>query len=426
MDFPAFCGGTLAGRAGGGHNRRNAPPASDAVAEAACMTVDEDALAAELTGLLTSLIALPSHYPPGDTTRIAAFAAGRLEAAGYAVEQVARTPGLLNVVGRLGPRNASLVFNAHADTVGAGPAGNWATDPFRATLRDGRVYGLGAANCKGSMAVQLWLAAEIARRGGPARGEAVFTFVADEERLGPEGMYFLRESGRVRPTWLVLGAPTDNQLIVEERGVLWARIVARGRAAHAGTPWEGDNAIDRLRRVLAHVEAGLLPRLAGRVAGELRATWNLGQVHGGRNTNVVPEQAIAEIDRRLLPEEKVDDAFAEIRELALAAGEPAGSVEVERLAGTNGFAAPRDGRAAGAFAQAIERRTGRPARFLAAVGVSDGRYFADDGIEILNVGPGSGAEGHAGNESIAIADLVDAALIHLDATERLLGFRRAG
>lgn len=77
-----------------------------------------------------------------------------------------------------------------------------------------------------------------------------------------------------------------------------------------------------------------------------------------------------------------------------------------------------------AFQATIANRFGRPARFRNALGVSDGRYFAGDGIEIVNFGPGSGSEGHAANESVPLAALVDAALIQLEVVERLLGLGR--
>ena len=66
-------------------------------------------------------------------------------------------------------------------------------------------------------------------------------------------------------------------------------------------------------------------------------------------------------------------------------------------------------------------RLGKPARFLNATGVSDGRYFADDGIEIINIGPGSGVAGHAANEFVPVAEMVDSALIQLQAIETLMG-----
>jgi acetylornithine deacetylase/succinyl-diaminopimelate desuccinylase-like protein len=72
---------------------------------------------------------------------------------------------------------------------------------------------------------------------------------------------------------------------------------------------------------------------------------------------------------------------------------------------------------------AIESRTGGPARFIDPVGASDGRYFADDGIEIVNFGPGDASEGHTAEESIDIAGMVESAGIHLDLVSRLLGLR---
>ena len=185
----------------------------------------------DLVSILSDLIALPSPYPPGTSVEICAYAARRLKKAGYKVEIATHKKGVDNVVARLKgkPRGPSVAFNAHVDTVGVGERANWKSDPYKALVRGGLVYGLGAGNCKGSMAVQLWLAEEIARRGGPQKGELIFTFVADEENLGPEGMAYLRKSGKVWPDVLILGAQTENNLIVAERGVMWARLTTKGR-----------------------------------------------------------------------------------------------------------------------------------------------------------------------------------------------------
>ncbi|MCW5752630.1 MAG: ArgE/DapE family deacylase [Alphaproteobacteria bacterium] len=383
--------------------------------------MNEAELGQELVAILGELIAIPSPFPPSDTGAICAHAAERLGRAGYRVETLTRTAGIDNVVAEIGEGRPCLVFNAHVDTVGVGEPAMWRTDPFTAVVRNGLVHGLGAGNCKGSMAVQLWLAEEIARRGGPAGGRIIFTFVGDEENLGPDGMYFLRESGKVKPDMLVLGAQTENHLIAAERGVLWVRIEARGRAAHAGNPTAGDNALERLLRLIGHLQRELVPRLAQRVDGAMRSTWNLGRLQGGHNTNVVPNAAWAEIDRRLLPGETVDQAFAEMAGILAEAGEPEESFTLIRLRGTNGFRSQEEGPLVRAFAEEIGQRLGTPARFLNATGVSDGRYFADDGIPILNFGPGSGAEGHAANESVPVRELVDAALIQLGVVRRLFG-----
>ena len=379
-----------------------------------------------VTAILRDLIAIPSTDPPGDTTAICAYAAERLAAAGYAVETLSRADGVANAVGRMGEGAPSLVFNAHADTVNIGDRANWLTDPFVATEIDGNVHGLGAGNCKASMAVQLWLAERIAAAGGPRTGEIVFTFVGDEERLGPNGLAFLREAGTVRPDYLILGAQTQLQAIAEERGVFWTRLTARGRAAHAGDPGAGDNAIIRMMRLIEVLRRELAPRLAVRRRRRLKSTMNIGIIRGGYNTNTVPCECVIEIDRRTLPEEKVDAAFAEMEAALAASGEPDVSYGFEFLTGTDGFASPGDAPCIDAFHRAIERVAGKPVRELIAVGASDGRFFAKDGIEILTFGPGAADQGHTANEWVAIADLAPAAEIQLAVVETLLGLGQSG
>lgn len=383
--------------------------------------IDDRALGEALVETLSALIAIPSPYPPGDTTAVCAYAARRLAAAGYRVETLCRSPGVNNVIASIGSGAPHLVFSAHADTVGVGEPGLWRSDPFRAHVADGQVFGLGAGNSKGGMAAQLWLAEAIAQAGGPKTGTLTFAFVGDEESLGPDGMAFLRETGKVKPDYLVLAAQTENQLIVDERGVLWVGIETRGHAAHAGAPQRGDNAIARMVRIVVALEQRLMPRLEGRREGALVSTVNIGLIQGGHNTNVVPNACSLEIDRRLLPSESVQGAFAEIAEIIAESGEPSEMVTVKRLRGSKGFSAPRDGELAAAFGPAILSVTGQPMRFAEATGVSDGRYFADDKIEIVSFGPGCSAQGHTANESAPIDQMIAAAKIQRIMVANLLG-----
>ena len=376
---------------------------------------------ARIIDILAQIVAVPTAYPPGETTGLSALVVPQLRKLGYRVGIHAEKPGLENIVASIGEGAPHLVFNAHADTVGVGERSNWRSDPFVLTAEGDRLYGLGSSNCKGSMALHLWLAEEIARRGGPTRGTITFTFVADEESLGPHGMAYLRKVGLVKPDYLCLGAPTSNALITSERGVMWAGIETTGKAAHAGAPETGDNAIERMLRLVAALQRNLFPAIRARRDGALASTFNLGQFHGGANTNVVPSSCRVEIDRRLLPSETVDAAFAEIVAALEAAGEAAGTWSAELLRGTNGFASSREGAMVASLAAAARKVTGAEARFVDAIGASDGRWFADDGIEIVNFGPGGGSEGHAANEFVSASELEESAAIHLAFVEGLMG-----
>lgn len=377
--------------------------------------------------MLEMLVAIPSTFPPGDTSRICSEIATLLKAWGYQVDIASRAPGVDNVIARIGapapgPR---VVFNSHIDTVGIGNATHWRTPPFALTpVSSVRAAGLGAANCKGSAATHLWLARMLALRGGPQHGEVVFTFVGDEENLGPNGTRYLAEAGLVQPGLLILGAPTANQLVVRERGVMWVQIDAFGTGAHAGAPKAGDNAVLRLLRLLQHLQRELDAALSSRVSGTLRSTFNIGTMSGGENTNVVPAHARATIDRRLLPAlENVQGAFDEIVAILARAGETDVSYEVTLLTGTNGFSAKSEGPLAQAFQHSARAVLGRPLQIIEAIGASDGRYFADTSTEIINFGPGEGDQGHAPNESVSLIELDQACHILEGVLERLTGFR---
>ncbi|HEY6821317.1 MAG TPA: ArgE/DapE family deacylase [Burkholderiales bacterium] len=372
----------------------------------------------QLFALLAELVAIPSTFPPGDTSRIAAYCGDFLAACGYAVSIHERRKGVQNVVGRKGRATPSLIFNAHADTVDVGARSAWRSDPWKATLTDGRVYGLGACNSKSAMAVHLWLAREIAAKGGPARGELAFSFVGDEENLGPDGMAYLRESSALRPDILVVAAQTSNRLVLEERGVMWVRATTRGRAAHAGAPQHGDSAILRMNQVISRIQADLLPQIETRKSpGGQQSTLSIGKIRGGENTNVVPDTCAIEIDRRILPQEDFDAAFEELKRFLGSAG----AQEVELLTGTAGFSAREDGVAVRAFSGALREVTGKAPERLNVVGASDARYFARDGAEIIVFGPGDGADSHKPNESVPLAEMAEAALIQLHAVKSILG-----
>jgi len=380
----------------------------------------------ELVRDLQRLIAVPSVYPPGDTAAVCDVLADMLAACGYEPVIVGPSARQRNVIASIGSGAPEIVLCTHIDTVGPGTRAHWRFDPFAGTVDEDRVYGLGAENCKGAAALMVGIARAIERARGPVRGRVVFAFVCDEENLGTGGAKYLRDAKLVKPDILILSGPTGLDIGCEERGVIWLRVEVRGHAFHAGSPDRGDNALLRAVRLINALEHELQPRLASRRDASFRSTLSITRISGGYETNTIPDLAWFEIDRRTLPDERTDAAKAEVEEILRRAGEPDGTWSVETLIASNGFDPGRDGPGVRAHRAAVEQVTGRPARFLISEGASDGRHFADDGIEILNFGAGTGERCHSPDEYLSLEQLELGYTAQLRALSLLTGGWRDG
>lgn len=391
-------------------------------------------LAEHLSGIVSDLVAIPSALPEGDTSTLAAYTASRLRRAGYVTEVLARTETKENVVARMGHGSPCLVFLAPGDTRAIGERSRWTHDPLHPVISGDRIEGLGTADAKGCLAVHLWLAEEIARRGGPRCGEVVFATVADSRIHGPDGTWFLREAGLLHPDGLIIGQPTGNQIIRTERGVMWVRLTCWGdpdEAAALGseTGAATSAAILRMARLITRLRQDFLPRLAERQHERQKATLTLGTIQSagtgaGHDSGHI---CVLDMERRLLPSEKVDVAFAELLAEVEAAGEPDGMVRLEFLRGTNGFVIPANGPLIRAFSEEYQSITGHDLPEQEASGISDGRYFAESGTEIIGFGPGSPCTGGLltvapTGEHVAVSELFKAAILQFGVVARLLGF----
>jgi acetylornithine deacetylase/succinyl-diaminopimelate desuccinylase-like protein len=368
---------------------------------------------------LAQLVEIPSENPPGYTTDICRLIERRLQPFGYRLSIASEEPGCDNLIATLGEGPPHLMFTVHVDTVGVADRAAWGSEPLALSEREGRLFGLGVSNAKACAAVHVTLAERLGAIGGPPRGTVTFTFVTDDENVGPRGASYLRRQG-LRPDYLVVGAPTRNALVLEERGVMWVAVETYGLAAHAGAPDAGDNAIERMVRMIAHLQTDLVPAIRARGDDRLQSTINLGRLSGGSNTNVVPDRCRLEIDRRLLASETVEGAYAEIVASLTRAGEPTDRWSSELMRGTNAFRSMADGRLASTAAAAVQIATGEPARYLTALGAGDGRYFANDGIQIICMGPGDGAESHCPDEFVRLDELQQSLAIHWQFLNRML------
>ncbi|MDC3139951.1 ArgE/DapE family deacylase [Alphaproteobacteria bacterium] len=358
----------------------------------------------ELLNLLKELVKIDTCYPPGSSKDFGNFVNSYLKDSGLEVKSFGVNEEKINIVAsNYKDLKKSIVFNSHIDTVRP-ILSEWKSDPYGLKIEKDYSYGLGAVNCKGSAAVHLFLAKNFKKLFPNISENVVFTFVTDEENLGPDGTEYLRKSKIIQPHTLILGAPTNNNFVIEERGVFWVEVNVLGKTSHAGEPHKGRNSIEKSAKIISELSSKFKKELKQYDVGTLKSTINIGIVSGGENVNVVPSKTNIMIDRRITHKEDVKKAFAEIKNFILRIDK---SAKIKFLTGTNPFKSNKCNIYLKELSNSKEVITGKKPRFLSSIGVSDGRYFADDDVNIINIGPGTGSEGHKSNEKLINKDLLD-------------------
>ena len=346
------------------------------------------------------LIESPSH------DKLALDALGRvlvdqLKLAGCAVETVANALGGDHVVGRFpGPsdRRPALVLG-HFDTVW--PLGTIERMPYR--LEGDRAYGPGIYDMKASLVIVLEvLNTLVEKRTDPPRPIWVL-FTSDEEIGSPTSRALIEDMASQCDYVLVIEPPlADGGLKTSRKGVGRYRLEVEGKAAHAGVaPQNGRNAIVELARQIVALENFQKPALG--------TTLNVGVIHGGTTSNVVPAHASAEIDVRATSLDRAQELDAAIRLL-----EPVN--EGVRVTITGGFNRPPMERTAGVaslYEQA--RRLGKEIGLTLSEGStgggSDGNFTAAIGVPTLDGLGVRGAGAHADAEHIVIDALGERAAL---------------
>ena len=228
--------------------------------------------------------------------------------------------------------------------------------------------------------------------------------MTDEENLGPDGTRYLRKIKKTNPHTLILGAPTNNNFITEERGVFWIEVEVFGKTSHAGEPHKGINSIEKSAKIINSLNTIYTKNLKKYDVGIHKSTINTGMIIGGENVNVVPFKTKIVIDRRITYKENIKKSFLEIKKFINRIDK---SAKINFLTGTNSFKSNKSNFYLKELLKSKELITKKKAKFLSSIGVSDGRYFADDNVNIINIGPGTGSEGHKSNEKLINKDIVD-------------------
>jgi acetylornithine deacetylase len=333
-----------------------------------------------LFALTRRLIDIPS--PSGDEWEAARFIAAYLENLNYKVELQEVAPRRANVIATASatPR---LFFSTHIDTV----------PPVIASSEDDtHIYGRGACDAKGIIGAQIFAAERLRAQGFDEIG---LLFTVDEE-LGSLGARAADAHALAAScAYLINGEPTENKLAVGSKGSLRVRLKARGRAAHSAYPEHGDSAIERMLDVLADIRRIAWPEDA--FFGQ--TTCNIGTLGGGTRPNIIPAEAQAELQIRLVTEsarvkaelERAVRGRAEIEYLSVA--------EPVRLLAVEGF-------------------TSEVVRFT-----TDIPYLANWGAPLL-LGPGSILDAHTDGERISKVELNAAVELYARLANRLLAHDR--
>jgi len=403
-------------------------------------------LKGEVAEVCSRLVQYPTPNPPGYTDEVVAYIRDYFDGLGIETEVYEVEERKPNLVARIGGRSGKrILWVGHLDVVPEGKAENWTYPPYSGRVtEEGLIWGRGSSDMKGACAAAMVAARVLSEVGSPHDVE--FWFTADEEVGGGAGVRWLAKEGLLRGDVAIIGdgggsTPGLVSIGVGNKGGIGTKLVARGRTAHGSRPYLGDNALDKLLRVIPYVRKigdyrlelppELTPiirssvelllknekltevqRLAVKSLYDYPTGPSLNILRGGVKGNMVPDYAEAIFDIRLTPGCDPLKVKARIEELVEEAGVPGVSVEV-RAPRTAGYYEPPNSPAIRYLSEAVQLVTGEePTLTIAPWGtdaVSIKRYT---GMPCLIFGPMLEDQLHQPDEHVPIGNLVTSAKVY--------------
>jgi acetylornithine deacetylase len=369
------------------------------------------ALTERAIDLLGSLIAFDTTSHRSNLELIAwveAYLAGH----GIAVERVPDASGAKsNLLATVGPRVAGgVVLSGHTDVVPV-EGQSWTSDPFVLTRRGERLFGRGACDMKGFIALALAAVPDILAAGPRRPVHLAFSYDEEIGCLGAPGLIRRMTESLPTPSLVLVGEPTSLGIATAHKGILYHEVIVRGREAHSSQPHLGASANMTAARLMA-----ALDRLAGRLekeadpASPFEPKWptlTIGVMHGGTAPNILARECRFVFDLRSPAGVDNEAALAEF--MALAAAEdaaireraPDGGVSVRRIADVPAFEAARGGEAE-ALARRLAGDNG-PAGTV-SFGTEAGQFQAA-GLPVILCGPGSIDQAHQPDEYVDLVQM---------------------
>ena len=368
--------------------------------------------------LASELIARPSVTP--DDAGCQALLAERLGAIGFECEFLVHG-SVTNLWARKGTSRPLLTFAGHTDVVPTGPRDAWQSDPFLPTVRDGKLYGRGAADMKSSIAAFVVAVEEFVAQRPDHAGSIALLITSDEEGPATDGTVKVCEALEQRNETLdycIVGEPTSVTVLGDtvkngRRGSLSGRLVVEGKQGHVAYPHLAANPI--------HLVAPTLAQLVQKRWDDGNeyfpaTTFQVSNMHGGTGAlNVIPGEVAVDFNFRFSTASTPESLKREVHRMLDAA-------ELKytltwTLGGSPFLTEP--GSLSRAVTEAISEATGVQAELSTTGGTSDGRFIARICSEVVEFGP-INASIHQVNEHILIDDLEPLKNVYRGTLERLL------
>jgi succinyl-diaminopimelate desuccinylase len=346
--------------------------------------------------------------------------AARLERIGFACEYINRN-GVTNLWARRGNAAPLLCLAGHTDVVPTGPLDQWHSDPFVPTLRDGLLYGRGAADMKGSLAAFVTAVEDFIAACPEHSGSIALLLTSDEEGDATDGTVAVTEALRARGEamdYCIVGEPTAVARLGDtvkngRRGSLSGRLTVKGVQGHIAYPHLARNPI--------HLAAPALAELAATVWDEGNeffppTTWQISNIHGGTGaTNVIPGHVEVLFNFRFATASTPDSLQARVHAILDRHGL---DYELKWTLGARPFLTGRGALVDSALA-AIREETGLDAELSTTGGTSDGRFIAEICPQVVEIGPVN-ATIHKIDECVEAAALPRLSAIYRRILEKLL------
>ena len=350
-----------------------------------------------------------------------ALIAGRLARAGFRIEHLryGEVDNLWAVHGRDGP---TLALLGHTDVVPSGPEASWRSAPFEPTIDDGRLYGRGAADMKGSVAAMVVALERFAAAHPAHTGRVALLLTSDEEGAAVDGVR--KVAGQFRATgeridWCVVGEPSAKARLgdlirVGRRGSLSGTLAVRGVQGHVAYPEQALNPIHAFAPALAELAA---ERWDEGNADFPPTSFQVSNLNAGTGANnVIPGELNALVNFRYGTASRADDLRQRVEAILRRHGL---DFTMDWSLSGEPFLTPPGGRLRETVAAACRELCGVEPEQSTGGGTSDGRFIAPLGAEVVELGPVN-ATIHKVDECVEVADLERLPEVYLAVCERML------